>query len=244
MRKWIIWVILFSGCSGSDSPAPSTSPPPPPPPPPPGNSIPLTVMAYGDSITWGLEDECNLNDYPSHYAGYILRVENWMRENYPQYEFTFKNAAVPGSTSAEGLAAFSGQFDALRPNLLFLMYGQNNYFQNKSYTKWQSDLREMASYALEHGAKVLLIGNPPVSKIHRASQYAWMKDFQPPQKWYSQLASDLGIPFVDVWTEYLSIPNWESNYLASSGGSYNHPNCAGYNFIAELVKIAIPKLEL
>ncbi|MFN7951120.1 MAG: thrombospondin type 3 repeat-containing protein [bacterium] len=192
------------------------------------------MMAYGDSVTWGYFDECNSWDYPAHPAGYPKRIEPWIELTY-QRAFDMRNLAVPGEDSAEGASRFASAFNSVLPSYVMIMEGQNNYFSDKSYSSWSNDLSSMVAFSVARGAKVLLNANAPVSNTARADQYNWMKGFNPPNGYYPSIATAYGIPYANVWGDFTSQPGWATALLAYNDGKYNHPNCAGYDVIADTV---------
>lgn len=192
------------------------------------------MMAYGDSVTWGYYDECNNWDYPAHPAGYPKRLEPLIEATY-QRAFEMRNLAFPGETSAEGASRFPSAFNSVLPSYVMVLEGQNNYFTNTSYSAWSNDLSTMVGYARTLGAKVLLATNSPVSNTQRADQYNWMKGFNPPNGYYSTIASTWAVPYANVWGDFTAQANWATALIASSEAHWNHPNCAGYNVMTNTI---------
>lgn len=78
--------------------------------------------------------------------------------------------------------------------------------------------------------KQALSANTPVHDVVREDQFEWLAGFNPPNPWYPSIESDYGIAYANVWGDFIGQPNWAGT-LISSG--YNHPNCAGYDLVAE-----------
>ena len=159
------------------------------------------VLAFGDSLTYGT-GASEAESYPAQLESLISR--------------RVVGAGVPGEVSADALARLPGVLDDVRPQLLILCIGGNDFLRNLGSARVEANVRRMIRLAQERGAGVLLIGTPEKGLLLR------------PPGFYAKLAKDAGIPYDgDVIGEILRKSELKSDPI--------HPNAAGYRLIAERV---------
>ena len=128
-----------------------------------------TLLAFGDSITYGTgatRDE----SYPALLARLIDRQ--------------VVNAGIPGEESAQGLARLPALLDKLQPELLLLCHGGNDLLRKRDRTRLKENLRAMIAAAHARGVTVILIGVPRPKLL-----------FMEAADVYPQLAEELALPF-------------------------------------------------
>jgi lysophospholipase L1-like esterase len=165
------------------------------------------VLAFGDSLTFGTgagKDE----SYPA-----ALERSTGLR---------VVNAGVPGETSAEGLARLPEVLEEVRPKLLILCHGGNDFLRKMDEAAAASNIRGMIRLARDKGVPVLLLATP--------------KPGIPPSvpKFYGEVAAELGLPFEDAVMKSVLLDN-------SLKSDMVHPNGKGYARIAAEVEKALRK---
>jgi lysophospholipase L1-like esterase len=165
------------------------------------------VLAFGDSLTHGTG--ANPADaYPAVLERQIARK--------------VVNAGVPGETSAEGLARLPGVLEEVRPRLLILCHGGNDFLRRLDESAARDNVRAMIALARERGVAVVLLATP--------------KPGVPPSipAFYGEIAADLRVPFEDAVMRAVLVDNRLKSDLV-------HPNAQGYAQIAGAVKKLLEK---
>ncbi len=134
------------------------------PPIPPGG----TVLAFGDSITYGTGAGRN-ESYPTILAREI--------------GFRVVNAGVPGEVTSEGLARLPAQLDQERPALMILCLGGNDIIRHLDSRQTADNLRAMVRIARERGISVVLVGVPSFNLT------------MDPPPYYGEIAQEFGVPY-------------------------------------------------
>ncbi len=126
-----------------------------------------TVLAFGDSLTFGTGANPN-ESYPAQLQGLIGRK--------------VIGAGVPGEISEDGLARLPGVLDETQPKLLILCHGGNDFLRKLDETKTIANVRAMIRLAQSRGIAVLLVATPKPSLLPA------------PPEFYADLAKELQIP--------------------------------------------------
>ena len=165
------------------------------------------VLAFGDSLTHGTGAN-PAESYPAVLEGSIARK--------------VVNAGVPGETSAEGLARLPAVLDEVRPKLLILCHGGNDFLRRLDETRARDNVRAMIALARSKGVDVVLLATP--------------KPSVPPSipAFYGELAVDLKVPFEEAVVRTVLVDNRLKSDLV-------HPNARGYAQIADAVKKLLEK---
>ncbi len=165
------------------------------------------VLAFGDSLTFGTGAQTQ-ESYPAVLERSIgLKVVN---------------AGVPGETSAEGLERLPGVLEEVRPKLLILCHGGNDFLRRLDEAKARSNVREMIALARRSNIAVVLLATP--------------KPGLPPSIpiFYREIAVELGVPYEeDVIRKVLLDNSLKSDMV--------HPNGRGYAQIAAAVQAVLKK---
>ena len=165
------------------------------------------VLAFGDSLTYGTgagEGE----SYPAILERSIGRK--------------LVNAGVPGETSERGLERLPEVLDEVKPRLLILCHGGNDFLQRLDEQKAAANVRAMIELARSRGIAVVLIATP--------------KPGIPPAvpAFYGEIAAELRLPFDDgVLRSVLLDSALKSDMV--------HPNGAGYAQVAAAVEKVLKK---
>ena len=73
------------------------------------------------------------------------------------------NAGVPGETSAQGLARLPGVLDEVKPKLLLLCHGGNDFLRRMDESQARANIRSMIALARDRGIAVVLLATPKPS---------------------------------------------------------------------------------
>ena len=161
-----------------------------------------TLLAFGDSLTFGTGAD-PAESYPAVLERSIGRK--------------VVNAGVPGETSAQGLERLPATLDEVKPQLLLLCHGGNDFLRRLDDAQAASNVRAMIELARERGIPVVLIATP--------------KPGLPPSvpAFYGEIATQLKVPYDDAALRSVLLDNALKSDMV-------HPNAAGYAKIAAAVE--------
>lgn len=161
-----------------------------------------TLLAFGDSLTFGT-GAGPTESYPAVLERSIGR--------------TVVNAGVPGETSAQGLERLPATLDEVKPKLLLLCHGGNDFLQRLDEAQAASNVRAMIKMARDRGIPVVLIATP--------------KPGIPPSvpAFYGEIATEMKVPYEDSVLRSVLLDNGLKSDMV-------HPNGAGYAKIAAAVE--------
>ena len=199
----------------------------------------LRIIAFGDSITKGVGDflEPGADDIdvfiPIGEAGYPLRMENLA-------QVSVRNFGAPGEElSIRGVPRFAAEIPALRPDLVFILEGANDAFQQTSAFTYFSDMQILINIAHASGATPVLITLPPFGGNH--------SNIRPYTDIYNnrlyELVTANGIEIADALRTY------NNTCVQSPCELFNlpeglHPNSVGYDVLAETVLASVLGVDL
>ena len=190
----VLLVALLAGCGGSKARVGKLE----------ANAV---ILAFGDSLTYGT-GAAPADSYPAHLERRIGRK--------------VVNAGVPGETSAQGLERLPEVLEEVKPALLVLCHGGNDFLRRLEDAKAASNVREMIALARAKGIPVVLLATP--------------KPGIPPSvpAFYGEIAAELGIPFEEGVMRAVLFDNKLKSDMV-------HPNAAGYAEIAAAVEKVLKK---
>ncbi len=165
------------------------------------------VLAFGDSLTFGTGASPG-ESYPAQLAALIGRK--------------VVNAGVPGEVSAAGLERLPAVLDEVKPAMLLLCHGGNDFLRKLDDAGAAENVRAMVRLARERNIQVVLLATP--------------KPTLPPSvpAFYREIAAETRVALVEaVMKEVLSDRNLKSDFV--------HPNANGYREIARAVRKALDK---
>ena len=160
-----------------------------------GNDV---VLAFGDSLTFGTGASAS-ESYPAQLQTLIGRK--------------VVNAGVPGEISGDGLQRLPALLDEVKPKLLILCHGGNDFMRKLGEANAAANVRAMIRLAKDKGIGVVLMATPkPGLSIS-------------PPDFYAELAKEFAIPFDgSVLKSVLRDNDLKSDLI--------HPNAKGYAQIA------------
>lgn len=161
-----------------------------------------TLLAFGDSLTFG-SGAGPTESYPAVLERSIGRK--------------VVNAGVPGETSAQGLERLPATLDEVKPQLLVLCHGGNDFLRRLDDAQAASNVRAMIELARVRGIPVVLIATP--------------KPGLPPSvpAFYGEIATQLKVPYDDAVLRSVLLDNGLKSDMV-------HPNAAGYAKVAAAVE--------
>jgi lysophospholipase L1-like esterase len=165
------------------------------------------ILAFGDSLTHGT-GATPAESFPAVLERSIGRK--------------VVNAGVPGETSAQGLERLPGVLDEVRPRLLILCHGGNDFLRRLDEGQAKANIRAMIDLARARDIPVLLLATP--------------KPGVPPSvpTFYKEIATDMRVPIEDAVMQTVLLDNRLKSDLI-------HPNAQGYAQIAAAVQKLLSK---
>ena len=159
------------------------------------------VLGFGDSLTFGSGARPE-ESYPAVLERLVGK--------------RVVNAGVPGEVTAEGKARLPALLDELRPALVIICLGGNDFLRNLDEKETEANLRAMVQTARERGCEVLLIAVPRLGFGLELPEL------------YRRIAEDAGVPLErKALKRILADKSLKSDPI--------HPNAAGYRQLAEAV---------
>ncbi len=181
---------------------------------------------FGDSITFGYVDF-----YPYPERGYIPRLNTILNTEYGSQRVI--NEGFGGEVTADGLVRIDKVFIADLARYILIMEGTNDViFGDITIDSAAFNLREMVRKSLAAGAF------PAIATIlPRYDFYGTLKVFQDRilalNTRIRQIASDMAVPLVDMYTAYVTYPAGDGGVLSLLSEDLKHPSDKGYQFMAE-----------
>jgi len=153
-----------------------------------------TIIAFGDSLTFGIGSK-NGNTYPKYLtdsSGYKVI-----------------NSGISGETTSQGLKRFQAILDKHSPELVILLEGGNDILRNQAANKIKQNLAEMIEIALQDHIAVILIGVPE------------KKLFSDSASFYSELAEQYNLVFSDnLLSDLLKTSKYKSDPIHLNSAGY------------------------
>jgi len=153
-----------------------------------------TIIAFGDSLTFGIGSK-NGNTYPKYLtdsSGYKVI-----------------NSGISGETTSQGLKRFQAILDKHSPELVILLEGGNDILRNQAANKIKQNLAEMIEIALQDHIAVILIGVPE------------KKLFSDSASFYSELADQYNLVFSDnLLSDLLKTSKYKSDPIHLNSAGY------------------------
>jgi acyl-CoA thioesterase I len=170
------------------------------------------IVAFGDSITFGLGDSPGKGGYPARLASLLTT---------PETTYNVENEGVSGETTAEGLSRLSS-LSGSGTDAMLLMEGTNDTFLNISPETIAQNLVAMVKKARGRGfAKVYLSTIIPIGITSSGARYHY-SIFLAEQ--IRQVAWEEKLPTPDPHQAFYDIENRFDTHYITDG---IHPNADG-----------------
>ncbi len=174
-----------------------------------------TVLALGDSLTYGSGASTDGAAWPA----LLARSTGW----------TVINAGVPGDTSQAALERLPALLEEHRPQLVLVSLGGNDFLRGIAAEQTDAALRQILVQVRSAGAKAVLVAVPRPSAIGAA--IGKLSD----HPLYESVAQGAGVPLLAAaWSEVLSDGAMKSDTI--------HANDRGYARFAELAQRRLKEL--
>ena len=199
------------------------------------------ILALGDSYTIG-QSVCQTCKFPEQLKDSLL-------DNLPDtYNFSLQVIAQTGWTTTNLIAAISSEKPALDFDLVTLLIGVNNQYQNKPFTVYESEFPYLVDKAIrsakENKSKVIVVSIPDYAftPFGQGSNNAQNISTQIDQ--YNLFAKNYcdsnDIAFVNI-TDITRLGLQQSNLVATDG---LHPSKIAYSkFVERILPLALEKVE-
>lgn len=181
--------LLTAGCGGSKPRLPRLA-------------TDAVVLAFGDSITFGTGAD-SAQSYPAILERRIGRK--------------VFNAGVPGETTPAGLSRLPGMLDYVKPALVLLCHGGNDFLRKLGDEQAAANIRAMIGAIRRAGAAAVLIGVP------KPGLFPSIADF------YENIAGEFELPYEgSILKSVLTDNEFKSDLI--------HPNARGYARVAQAIE--------
>ena len=104
------------------------------------------ILAYGDSLTFGIGANSKTQSYPA-----VLQQLTGL---------TVINAGISGEVTAQALQRLPKVLEAVKPNLVILCHGGNDLIRRLGKEQLKNNLNQMIKLIQQSGADVVLLGVP------------------------------------------------------------------------------------
>ncbi|MEF3306723.1 SGNH/GDSL hydrolase family protein [Paenibacillus sp. GYB003] len=218
------------------------------------NGEPVTVVAYGDSWTYGSVAEgwyeakdAGMNAELIH-GSWVLKLRRHLQSLNPKA--VVHNCGKGGWTSANGSDSFERNVGSLRPDLLVLNFGINDWKRPVPLNDYRANMERMLTRAEELGIACLLWTSGPLSTMS-GQTYGWTEPvadaafpatFDRFNDSLREFAAARGIPLADAEREIVA--EWRSG-TDISGWFFDaiHFTQQGHDRIFDCIRRTIASIE-
>ncbi|MEH7225701.1 SGNH/GDSL hydrolase family protein [Bacillus sp. JJ1566] len=130
------------------------------------SSQPVTIVAYGDSITWGYDRDARSGKVKQVKNPYPKVLEKELRKKYGYHHIKVINQGHPGWTSIQALENIEEEVLSYQPDFVIFMFGINDARGHKKYSpnalpvpvdQYQENNRQILQQLKENGIEVVII---------------------------------------------------------------------------------------
>ncbi|CAN5335131.1 hypothetical protein BH09BAC1_BH09BAC1_09950 [soil metagenome] len=122
-----------------------------------GDSV--TIVCYGNSITYGVSATSGqqvADTYPKVF-------ENQLRQHYSNQHIKVINEGHGGWTAENAAGGLDSLVLANQPDLVTLIYGINDLYQEKGLPNYRQNLQTMVQALQQHGISILVLSPTPLN---------------------------------------------------------------------------------
>ncbi|PLX77088.1 MAG: arylesterase [Azoarcus sp.] len=182
----------------------------------PAVSAGASVLAFGDSVTFGTGAAVG-EDWPTLLAART----GWQ----------VINAGIPGDTAQAATARIRPLLDEHQPRLVIIEIGGNDLLRRRAQSAVKEDIRQIVATVKSAGAQPVLVAVPELSLFGLVASKASDAPL------YEALAEEERIPLIaDVFSDVLSRPELTADKI--------HPNARGYQEMATGIHAALQQIGL
>jgi lysophospholipase L1-like esterase len=199
-----------------------------------------TIVAFGDSITWG---KIRMKDLPGEHhpeLAYLGVIQNTLAENYQPVDTV--NLGVPADNTNDAMERLHDDFTDLEAYFCLIMLGTVDVGQNSFSPNSSRENLEWICIQIRdnYGMYPIISTIPPMKYYLPGIQF--FKDYtEILNEKIKDMAEDNNIPCVDTYAAFFEQPDWEA-MLEDIIGKHvvaAHPSPAGHQVIASLF---LPKI--
>jgi lysophospholipase L1-like esterase len=173
-----------------------------------------TVLALGDSLTYGTG---------------AAREDSWPTRLGKRTGWRIVNAGVPGDVSSGAAGRVGALLAEHQPDLVIISIGGNDFLRQVRPDQTRENIAEIVRQVRDAGADPVLVAVPRPTVM--GAMLASLDD----HPLYAEVAEELEVPLVaGAWSEVLSNPTLKSDAL--------HANAAGYAKFTERMLGALEEL--
>ena len=187
----------------------------------------LTVLAMGDSTTAGAPGFRSPVEAPPNGKGNPQsQYTYWAAQSLPHLRFL--NRGVSGERTDQIFKRFKGDLKTLRPNVVILLAGVNDLFQDYPSEQIEEKLDKMYRFVQEQKISLIACSIIPYNGMS-SYDYQRMREVN---EWIEKRSRKLGIGFCDLFSA-MEDPAHPSHLISTSDDL--HPDVDGYRRMGETV---------
>ncbi|MBW2544361.1 MAG: hypothetical protein JRD43_02585 [Deltaproteobacteria bacterium] len=184
------------------------------------SGAPLTMVALGDSLTYGWMVD----------KGYLDFLDEMISEEFPDARFSLINCGMPAGTAQDGLHRLQRDVLDRNPDCVFVQFGLNDAFSGYTPEEFRSNIEMIIKRTGENTASEIVL----VTSVCLENR----KDNTHVKKYYDQLEelADLHrLPLVKVHVYWEDRISEGSRFDDLVQADRVHPVSQGYRFMAEAI---------
>lgn len=204
-----------------------------------GAKGPMSILFQGDSITDVFRDRkgAGPNSSTALGNGYPLLIASALLAAHPDRQFAFFNRGVSGNTVPDLDARWDGDTIALKPDLLSILIGVNDYWhtRNGDYHGTTEDYERQYTALLDRTRKALpaarIVVLEPFVLAFGAVSAGWFPEFDARRAVARKVAAEAGALFLPLQGMFNDLARRAPNEYWLLDGV--HPTAAGHGAIAD-----------
>lgn len=188
---------------------------------------PTTILAFGDSITYGYVDKA-----PAPDLGYVPRLQSLLDGEF-QGVFVF-NAGNPAETTVKAMNRYDQVLSYSQAAFLLFHEGINDTIHpgDIPVSTTLFNIRVIMQRALELGMNPVLSTIIPRSPAHWSGVGIFRQRAEAIREGILVIAADLSLALIDFWQLFTQYPANDGGYAVLMS-DYVHPSEKGYQLMAE-----------
>lgn len=191
-----------------------------------------TLVAFGDSITWGKMRMNDLEDLYHPELTYWANIVHVLSERL--HDMTGINLGIPGNCSYDGVKRLQNEFENIDGYYCFIMFGTNDVTRGEfSCVSTCENIKYIYSYLQsEKGMCPIYITIPPQKKYKEEIQF-FKENTEALNRDLMKMARENNFYCVDIYNTFLNYEfGWEMLLEDVKG---NHPSPKGHQVISDRI---------
>ena len=178
-----------------------------------------TIVAIGDSITYGMYDQEGL-------GGWVGRLEESLDRLYPAQSYTVVNAGINGDTSAGVLRRLTKDVVSHHPSLVIVAIGTNDFDYHVPVAQFRANLQTIIQ-RLQQQTHAAILVQSFLPEVRVASSV--LTNEAAYNAVLPAVCRQLNVGYQDLFDAFLAMGRASMTSLRHDS---EHPNVAGYRLIA------------